>query len=118
MSLQVNNNAVMGEEPRWGRGLIIKQLGNLFSIILIVFVTLGAGRGRCQKAAVTPMNTRRKFKVWSGDGDASVGIPAGAGRMELRGDATALGELGKRKNLPDSLLGDRKGLPSARQQSM
>ena len=38
MSLQVNNNAVMGEEPRWGMGLIIKQLGNLFSIIHVVLV--------------------------------------------------------------------------------
>lgn len=51
MSLRVNNNAVMAEEPCWGRGLIIKQLGNLFSITHVVLVTSGAGRGHFQKAA-------------------------------------------------------------------
>lgn len=43
MSLQVNNNAVMGKEPCWGRGLIIKQLGDLFSSVHLALVALGAG---------------------------------------------------------------------------
>lgn len=60
-----------------------------------------------------PRNTRRKFKVWSGDGDVSAETPAGADPLELQGDATALGELGKQKKSPYSLPGDQKGLLSA-----
>lgn len=68
MSLQVNNNAVMGKEPCWGRGLIIKQLGNLFSIVHAALVASGAGRGNFQNAVAMPRKTRRKFSIWSGDG--------------------------------------------------
>lgn len=118
MSLQVNNNAVMGEEHRWGRGLIIKQLGKLFSIICIVLVTLGAGRGCFQRAAAMPRNTRREIKVWSIDGDASAGTSAGAGLLVLQGDATAFGELGKQKKSPYCLMGNQKGPLSTQGQSM
>jgi len=99
----------MGEEPRWGRGLIIKQLGDLFSNIHIVLVALSAGRGCFQKAEAMPGNRRRKFKAWRGDGDASAGTPAAAGPLELQGDAAALGELGKRRRSPRSLPGEWKG---------
>lgn len=73
MSLQVNNNAVMGKEPCWGRGLIIKQLENLFSIVHLALVASGAGRGNFQNTVAMPRNTR-KFKIWGGDGDASAGL--------------------------------------------
>lgn len=108
----------MAEEPCWGRGLIIKQLGNLFSIIHVVLVTSGAGRGHFQKAAAMLSNTRWNFKVWSSDGDASARTPAGSGPLELQGNATALGELGEQKKSPYSLLGNQKGSLSGRGQTM
>lgn len=102
----MNNNAVMGEEPCWGRGLIIKQLGNLFSIIHVVLDTSGASQGCFQKTLVMPQNTKRKFKVWSSDGDAF-------GELVSSDGASALDELGKQNKSLCSLPGDQKGLLSA-----
>lgn len=107
MSLQVNNNAVMGKEPCWGRGLIIKQLGNLFSIVHVALVASGAaGRGNFQNAVAVPRKTRRKFNIWSGDGDTSAATPSGAGPLKPQADVTALGERGKQKKSPYSYPGD------------
>lgn len=64
----------MGKEPCWGRGLIIKQLGNLSSIAHLALVPSGAGRGNFQNTVAMPRKTRSTFKIWRGDGDASEGL--------------------------------------------
>lgn len=86
----------MGKEPCWGRGLIIKQLGNLFSIVHLESVASGAGRGNFQNTVAMPRKTRRKFKIWSGDGDASADLA----HRNLGGDVTVLDELWKQRNHP------------------
>lgn len=108
MSLQVNNNAVTAEEPCWGRGLIIKQLGNLFSIIHVVLVTSGAGRGRFQKAAATLRITRRKFKFGAVMGTPLQGLRQGPAHWSCRGMLLHWASLGTKRNPPTLCRATRK----------